>query len=109
MPAPSKLGFLFTDAAKIDRRLMVAGQEVSDFDLTWQQPWGEWSSIRNHYRALKVHLKETTALARVFTVTFRNYNDGVGFRYEFPEQPNLAHANIAKELTEFAFAQDGTA
>ncbi len=107
--APSKLGFLFTDAAKIDRRLMVAGQEVSDFDQTWQQPWGEWSSIRNHYRALKVHLKETTALARVFTVTFRIYNDGVGFRYEFPEQPNLAHANVAEELTEFAFAQDGTA
>jgi alpha-glucosidase len=107
--APSKLGFLFTDVAKIDRRLVVTGQETSDFDQTWQQPWGEWSSIRNHYRELKVHLKETTALARVFTLTFRIYNDGVGFRYEFPDQPNMAHANIAEELTEFSFAQDGTA
>ncbi|MFO1254657.1 MAG: glycoside hydrolase family 97 protein [Sphingomonadaceae bacterium] len=107
--APSRLGFLFTDAAKIDRRLEVTGQEVRDFDETWQQPWGEWSSIRNHYRELKVHLRETTALARVFTVTFRIYDDGVGFRYEFPQQPNLAQANIAEELTEFAFAQDGTA
>ncbi|MEY4953480.1 MAG: hypothetical protein RL299_1904, partial [Pseudomonadota bacterium] len=107
--APSKLGFLFTDVAKIDRRLMVTGQEVSDFDQTWQQPWGEWSSIRNHYREFKVHLKETTALARVFTVTFRIYNDGVGFRYEFPAQPNMAKTQIAEELTEFTFAQDGTA
>ncbi len=107
--APSKLGFLFTDVAKIDRRLTVTGQEVSDFDQTWQQPWGEWSSIRNHYREFKVHLKETTALARVLTVTFRIYNDGVGFRYEFPAQPNMAKTNIAEELTEFTFAQDGTA
>lgn len=106
---PSRLGFLFTDAAKIDRRLTVTGQDVSDFDQTWQQPWGEWSSIRNNYRELKVHLKETTALARVFTVTFRIYNDGVGFRYEFPDQPNMAQTRIAEELTEFSFAQDGTA
>ncbi|MBN8501412.1 MAG: glycoside hydrolase family 97 protein [Sphingomonadales bacterium] len=106
---PSRLGFLFTDVAKIDRRLEVTGSEVSDFDQTWTQPWGEWSSIRNRYRELKVHLRETTALARVFTVTFRIYDDGVGFRYEFPQQPNMAKTNIAEELTEFAFAQDGTA
>ena len=107
--APSKLGFLFTDAPKLDRHLAVTGQEVSDFDQTWQQPWGEWQQIRNHYRELKVHLKETTALARGFTVTFRIYDDGVGFRYEFPDQPGLRQTNIAEELTEFAFAADGTA
>lgn len=107
--APSRLGFLFTDEAKIDRRLTITGQEVRDFDETWTQPWGEWANIRNRYREFKVHLKETTALARVFTVTFRLYEDGVGFRYEFPQQPNMAKTNIADELTEFAFAQDGTA
>lgn len=107
--APSRLGFMFTDAPKIERNLVVTGQETRDFDETWQQPWGEWASIRNHYRELKVHLKETTALARVFTVTFRIYDDGVGFRYEFPDQPNLHQANIAEELTEFDFASDGTA
>ncbi len=107
--APSKLGFLLTDAPKIDRRLAISGQEVRDFDQTWTQPWGEWEHIRNNYRELKVHLKETTALARVFSVTFRIYDDGVGFRYEFPGQPNMANTNIADELTEFAFAQDGTA
>ncbi|HCF25490.1 MULTISPECIES: glycoside hydrolase family 97 protein [unclassified Novosphingobium] len=107
--APSRLGFLFTDVAKIDRRLEITGTETRDFDQTWNQPWGEWSSIRNRYRELKVHLRETTALARVFTVTFRLYDDGVGFRYEFPQQPNMAKTKIADELTEFAFAQDGTA
>lgn len=107
--APSKLGFLFTDVAKIDRRLSVTGQEVKDFDENWTQPWGEWSTICNQHRELKVHLKETTALARIFTVTFRIFNDGVGFRYEFPEQPNMAQTNIADELTEFAFATDATA
>ena len=107
--APSRLGFLFTDVAKIDRRLEVTGSEVRDFDQTWNQPWGEWATIRNHYRELKVRLRETTALARVFAVTFRIYDDGVGFRYEFPEQPQMAKTNIADELTEFTFAQDGTA
>lgn len=107
--APSRLGFLFTDVAKIDRRLEITGTETHNFDQTWTQPWGEWATIRNSYRELKVHLRETTALARVFTVTFRLYDDGLGFRYEFPEQPNMAQANIADELTEFAFAQDGTA
>ncbi len=82
--APSRLGFLFTDVAKIDRRLTITGTEQRDFDETWTQPWGEWAQIRNRYREFKVHLKETTALARVFTVTFRLYEDGVGFRYEFP-------------------------
>ena len=106
---PSKLGFLFTDVPKLDRHLAITGQETSTFDQTWDQPWGEWATIRNHYRELKVHLKETTALARVFTVTFRIYDDGVGFRYEFPDQAGLHQTNIAEELTEFAFASDGTA
>ena len=107
--ARSRLGFLFTDAPKIDRSIAITGQETRDFDQTWQQPWGEWSSVRNHYRELQVHLKESKGLGRVFTVTFRIYDDGVGFRYEFSDQPNMHHANIAEELTEFAFAQDGTA
>jgi alpha-glucosidase len=107
--SPSRLGFLFTDALKIDRKLTIDSQDIRDFDETWTQPWGEWSTIRNRYREFKVHLKESTALARVFTVTFRLYDDGVGFRYEFPEQPNMPHANIADELTEFAFAGDATA
>lgn len=106
---PSRLGFLFTDVVKLERRLAVTGQETREVDETWTQPWGEWATIRNRYRELKVHLKETTALARTVTVTFRLYDDGVGFRYEFPEQPNMATTRIADELTEFAFASEGTA
>ncbi|MFM5895890.1 MAG: glycoside hydrolase family 97 protein, partial [Novosphingobium sp.] len=107
--AQSRLGFLFTDLPKLDRHIAITSQELSDFDQTWEQPWGEWQHIRNHYRELKVHLKETTALARVFTLTFRIYDDGVGFRYEFPAQAAMPQTNIAEELTEFNFAQDGTA
>lgn len=107
--APSRLGFLLTDARKIERSLGFVSAETRDFDEMWEQPWGEWRRIRNNYRELKVHFRETTALARVMDVTFRLYDDGVGFRYEFPDQPNLKAANIADELTEFAFAQDGTA
>lgn len=107
--APSRLGFLFTDVVKLDRRIAITGQETRNFDEIWTQPWGEWTNIRNRYRELKVHLKETTAIGRSFSVTFRLYDDGVGFRYEFPDQPNMTQAKIADELTEFAFAQDGTA
>jgi alpha-glucosidase len=107
--APSHLGFLFTDAPKFDRHLIFAGEERRDFDETWQQPWGEWRQIRNHYRELKVRLKESTALGRVITVAFRLYDDGLGFRYEVADQPNLHNANIAEELTDFAFAENGTA
>lgn len=106
---PSKLGFLFTDVAKIDRHLTITGQQTRDFDETWEQPWGEWRTVRNHYRELKVGLKEADGLKRDFSLTFRIYDDGVGFRYEFPDQPNMHGANIAEELTEFALAQDGTA
>lgn len=105
----SKLGFLFTDAPKLDRRFALAGQAIRDFDESWTQPWGEWTTIRNRYRELRVTLKETSALARAYDVVFRVYDDGVGFRYEVPLQPNVATANIADELTEFAFAQDGVA
>lgn len=107
--AQSRLGFLFTDAPKIDRHMTITGQETRDSDDTWQQPWGEWRTIRNHFRELTVHLKEADQPARSYDLKFRIYDDGLGFRYEVPDQPNLRSANIAEELTEFAFASDGTA
>ncbi len=64
--SPSRLGFLFTDVAKLDRRIEITGTETRDFDETWTQPWGEWSTIRNHYRELRVHFKETKGLGRVY-------------------------------------------
>ena len=107
--APSRLGFLFTDARKIERGLKIMAATRVARDETWEQPWGEWRTIRSRHNELRVRLQETTALARVMDVVFRVQDDGVGFRYEVPDQPNLRAANIAEELTEFNFATGGTA
>lgn len=107
--APSRLGFLFTDARKLERGFGFVSQATRSEDSSWDQPWGEWKTIRNHFRELRVRFQEKTGQMRVMDVVFRVYDDGIGFRYEFPDQPNLKTANIADELTEFAFAQDRTA
>lgn len=79
--------------------------ERGTFDETWEPVWGEESEIRNHYNELAVTLRQT-ASDRVMTIRFRLYNDGLGFRYEFPEQKNLQYFVITKELTQFAMADD---
>nr|WP_295672504.1 glycoside hydrolase family 97 protein [Sphingomonas sp.] len=105
----SHLGFLFTDAPKIDRHLTLAATAKSKVDTIWTQPFGEWLKMRDNHTELTVTLREASELKRAMDVTFRIFDDGVGFRYTLPDQPNLHHANIADELTEFAFAQPGTA
>ena len=105
----SRLGFLFTDQVKIERNQKFISARERDEDSSWQQPWGEWQTIRNRFHELAVRFGDAGAPGRVYDVVFRLYDDGVGFRYEFPEQAALPRANIAEELTEFAFAQDGTA
>ena len=97
----SRIGFILTDAPKIDRNMELVSFDTSTFDETWQQPWGEWKNIRNHYNELVATFQEKTGLKRILRVRFRIYDDGVGFRFEFPEQPNLTTANIQEELTEF--------
>ena len=107
--AQSRLGFLLADAPKLERGLAVVGTSRASSDTTWTQPWGEWTTIRDHHNDLTVRFREKTSLKREMSVTFRIFDDGVGFRYTLPRQPNLATVNIADELTEFAFAQNGTA
>ncbi len=107
--AESRLGFLLTDAPKLERNLRLADSSRRSFDETWEQPWGERRTVRNRYNELRVRFIEKTPLARSFEVVFRAYEDGVGFRYEFPEQPHLANVNIADELTEFAVVEPATA
>jgi alpha-glucosidase len=104
--ADSQLGFLFTDAPQMARNFALETQTTSDHDDTWTQPWGEWTTIRNHYRELRVRLRESSTLHRALDVVFRVYDDGVGFRYEFPEAKTT---NIAEELTQFRIAQPATA
>lgn len=106
---PSRLGFLLTDAPKLERNFRIESQSATASDTSWEQPWGEWKTVRDRHTELRVRLKEATALARVMEVVFRIFDDGVGFRYEFPEQPNLKTVHIADELTEFALAGDGSA
>lgn len=79
------------------------------FDETWEQPWGERRFIRNHYNEWRVHYAETGGLQRRVDVVFRLYDDGLGFRYEFPDQPALKTVRIGSEITEFNLAEDGEA
>lgn len=105
----SELGFLFTDAPQMLRNFEIVGARTSGFDQSWDQPWGEWKTIRNHYTELRVSVREKTGLARRLDIVFRLFDDAVGFRYEFPEQPNLKTAHIAEELTQFRLAENATA
>ena len=107
--APSRLGFLFLDAPKFERNFVIAGHRTRSFDETWDQPWGERRSIRNHYNELRVTLTEKNALKRSIDVVFRVYDGGLGFRYEFPDQAALKQVKISEELTEFNIAEAATA
>ena len=107
--AESRLGFLLTDAPKLDRNFTLESVGTRSVDQTWEQPWGERRFVRDRYNELRVRLKEKRPPARALEVVFRVFEDGVGFRYEFPGQPQLSDVNIADELTEFAVAEPATA
>lgn len=106
---PGRLGVMFTDAPKIERNLELIGKSTASGDSSWTQPFGEWTTIRDRHNEMTVRFREKTGLRREMDVVFRIFDDGIGFRYAFPDQPHLHTANIADELTEFAFAQGGTA
>ena len=103
---PSQLGFEFRGAKPLRDSLRITGQSRSTFDQTWTQPWGEVARVRDHHNELRVSVVETTAPSRKFDVVFRVFNDGVGFRYEFPDQPALKDFVISEELTEFSLADN---
>lgn len=84
------------------------GVERSTFDETWEPVWGEQDRIRNHYHEMTVSLRQP-ASGRVVNIRFRLYDDGLGFRYEFPEQPTLTYFVIKEERTQFAMTGDHTA
>ena len=107
--APSQMGFLFTDAPQLLRNFVMIDVKTESHDDTWQQPWGEWQSVRNHYNEMRVQVQETSPLHRQLDIVFRAFDDGVAFRYEFPDQPKLKQANIAEELTQFNVAQTAEA
>ena len=83
----------------------VTDAQQSSFDETWQPVWGENSDIRNHYNELAVTLHQN-ATDRNIIIRFRVYDDGIGFRYEFPQQKNLNYFVIKEENTQFAMDGD---
>ena len=86
----------------------VSDTQTSTFDETWQPVWGEEKSIRNHYNELAVTLHQADK-DRSILIRFRLFDDGLGFRYEFPEQKNLVYFVIKEEKSQFAMAGDHTA
>ncbi|MDR0657536.1 MAG: glycoside hydrolase family 97 protein [Mediterranea sp.] len=84
---------------------VLTNSSMTAFDETWEPVWGEESRIRNHYQELAVTLTQK-AQGRHIIVRFRLFDDGLGFRYEFPQQPNLNYFVIREENTEFAMAGD---
>ncbi len=106
--ADSRLGFQLRDG-RLDRDLAVLGQTARTVDETWEQPWGERRYVRNHYNEVVVQLGERSGAKRRFELVFRVFDDGLGFRYRFPEQAGMREAIIDEELTEFAIAPASTA
>ncbi len=107
--ASSRLGFLLSDSYAMVRDFAFVDAAKANGDDTWEQPWGERRYVRSHYNELLVRYQQKSGLKRMMAIRFRVFNDGVGFRYEIPDQPNLKVMNIAEELTEFDVAQPGTA
>ena len=112
---PSRMGLeLISDYSLIDNFNIVSVNR-SSFDETWTPVWGETSTIRNNYNEMEVQLeqnipgKDPKAARRLLNIRFRVYDDGVGFRYEFPEQDNLTYFTIKEEYTEFAMTGNHTA
>jgi hypothetical protein len=99
--SPSRLGLALADGPGFDGPLTLVGSEKQDVDNTWQPVWGEVKNIRNHYQQLTVHLRQPAANGRRLDVVFRVFADGVGFRYEVPQQPGLTYFVVQDEHTEF--------
>jgi alpha-glucosidase len=104
----SRLGFDLQDQPGLSGNFAVESIQKSAFDETWTQVWGEAERVRNHYNEMRVNLIENTPDARRLSIVFRAFDDGVGFRYEFPEQPNLTTFAIMDEHTEFQLTGDHT-
>ena len=104
----SFIGFEFTNAPALTKGFVARVKKPKETNETWQMPWGEQLNVINHYKEVVIELQERDALQRKVNIVFRVYNDGVGFRYEFPEQENLKEVLIKEELTEFNLTEDYT-
>lgn len=104
----SKLGLSLKDREDLLSGFAIESTDESTFDNTWTPVWGETKEIRNHYNELVVSLNQPST-ERKLVIRFRLFNDGLGFRYEFPQQDKLVYFVIEEERTQFAMTGDHTA
>ncbi|WP_400076445.1 glycoside hydrolase family 97 protein [Winogradskyella sp. R77965] len=103
----SYLGFEFKDVPAFHKNFIIKNASTSSFSETWQMPWGEQLDVENNYNELRIELQEKTSPERLLNIVFKVYDDGIGFRYEFPEQENLkGDVFITEEHTEFNLTED---
>lgn len=105
---PSRLGMKLKKGGDLTDGFRIDDVDTLAVDETWNPVWGEESTIRNHYKELKVRLTQPST-KRKMDLRFRVFDDGVGFRYEFPMQKKLSYFVITDEVTEFAMPGDLTA
>lgn len=92
--------------SSLDRDFVLTGIDSTSVDETWKPVWGEVSTIRNNYKELCVSLTQTNVGHRQIKIRFRLFNDGLGFRYEFPMQDNFNYFTVGEELTQFCLTGD---
>lgn len=102
----SKMGFDLKASSPLSENFKIINVKASTTDETWDMIWGEDAQVRNYYNALKVELVETSKLKRRLNIVFKVYDDGIGFRYEFPKQEHLNDVVIIDENTEFNLTGD---
>jgi len=103
----SVLGFKFKQQASFSEGFKITHTQQNTQNTQWQQPWGERQTVTDNHNEVAVTFKKPQG--GVFTVKFRAFNNGVGFRYEVPKQPGFENIEITKELTEFAIADSQSA
>ena len=96
----SKMGFTMNSLAPFTDKFVITDTKFCTFDKVWQPVWGEQKEIRDNHNEMLVSLNQTST-NRKLNIRFRLFNDGLGFRYEFPVQENLRHFTIKEEATEF--------
>ncbi len=104
----SRLGFEMKNIPSMVDNFSILKSSTSAFDETWEPVWGEVKKIRNQYNELEITLEQGSP-KRIVIIRFRLYDDGLGFRYEFPNQKNLSYFTIAEEITQFNLGKDYTA
>ncbi len=102
----SFLGFTLKDGKALKDNFKILSSDIITFNETWQMPWGEQIDVVNNYNQLKVELQETVEPHRKLNIVFKVYDDGLGFRYEFPEQDHWNEALITEENTQFNLTED---